>query len=113
MLVRIHSGHTSLSAPLNKGLVEDIENGLAAGRFTVATVEAGVLFVLGVTQLALVRVVQEPTSAFAVSLSQQMCALILRGLGLTGAEADLIAAQASDEIVRKGGSPALVGKTAH
>jgi hypothetical protein len=50
----------------------------------------------------LVRVVQEPTLAFAVSLSQQMCALILRGLGVAGAEADLIAAQASDEIVRKG-----------
>lgn len=113
VLVRIHSGHTSLSAPLNKGLVEDIENGLAAGRFTVSTVEAGVLFVLGVTQLALVRVVQEPTGPFAVSLSQQMCALILRGLGLGGPEAELIAAQASDEIVRKGVSPTPPGKTAH
>lgn len=102
VLVRIHSGHTSLSAPLNRGLVEDIEVGLASGRFTVATVEAGVLYVLGVTQLALVRVVQEPTLAFAVSLSQQMCALTLRGLGVAGAEADMIAAQASDEIVRKG-----------
>lgn len=102
VLVRIHSGHTSLSAPLNRGLVEDIETGLASGRFSVATVEAGVLYVLGVTQLALVRVVQEPTLAFAVSLSQQMCALILRGLGVAGAEADLIAAQASDQIVRKG-----------
>jgi AcrR family transcriptional regulator len=102
VLVRIHSGHTSLSAPLNRGLVEDIERGLASGRFAVPTVESGVLYVLGVTQLALVRVVQEPVLAFAVSLSQQMCALILRGLGLAGAEADLIAAQASDEIVRKG-----------
>lgn len=102
VLVRIHSGHTSLAAPLNRGLVQDIETGLASGRFTVATVEAGVLYVLGVTQLALVRVVQEPTVAFAVSLSQQMCALTLTGLGLPRAEADLIAAQASDEIVRKG-----------
>lgn len=102
VLVRIHSGHTSLTAPLNRGLVEDLEAGLARGRFAVATVEAGVLYVLGVTQLALVRVVQEPTVAYAVSLSQQICALILRGLGVAGAEADLIAAQASDEIVRKG-----------
>lgn len=102
VLVRIHSGHTSLTAPLNRGLVEDVEAGLARGRFAVATVEAGVLYVLGVTQLALVRVVQEPTLAYAVSLSQQMCALILRGLGVAGPEADLIAAQASDEIVRKG-----------
>lgn len=111
VLVRIHSGHTSLTAPLNRGLVEDIEKGLASGRFAVATVEAGVLYVMGVTQLALVRVVQEPTLAYAVSLSQQMCALILRGLGVAGAEADLIAAQASDEIVRRGAVPLAASPT--
>jgi len=101
VLVHIHSGHTSLTAPLNRGLVEDIENGLATGRFEVATVESGVLYVLGVTQLALVRVVQEQNRAFAISLSQQMCALVLRGLGINGAEADRIAARASDAIVRQ------------
>jgi AcrR family transcriptional regulator len=113
VLVRIHSGHTTLSAPLNRGLVSDIETGLASGRFAVATVEAGVLFVLGVTQLALVRVAQEPVAAFAVSLSQQMCALILRGLGLPGAEAELIAAQASDEIVRQGSYPVAPAGLSH
>lgn len=102
VLVRVHSGHTSLSAPLNRGLVDDISRGLAAGRFSVATIEAGMLYVLGVTQLALVRVVSEPTQTLAVGLAQQMCALMLRGLGLTTPEADLIAAQASEEIVRAG-----------
>ena len=111
VLVHVHSGHTSLSAPLNRGLVDDIEKGLAAGRFTVPTVEAGVLFVFGVTQLALVRVVQEPSPAFVVSLSQQMCGLILRGLGIAAAEADLIAAQASDEVVRRGGALSVPDKT--
>jgi AcrR family transcriptional regulator len=101
-LVRIHSGHTSLEAPLNRGLVDDISTGLASGRFSVATLEAGVLYVLGVTQLALVRLTQEPAGSLAVSLAQQMCALLLRGLGLAQSEADLIAAQASDEIVRRG-----------
>jgi AcrR family transcriptional regulator len=101
VLVHIHTGHTSLTAPLNRGLVEDLETGLAAGRFDVATVESGVLYVLGVTQLALVRIVQEPNPALATSLSQQMCALVLRGLGVPGAEANQIAAQASDGIVRK------------
>jgi AcrR family transcriptional regulator len=101
VLVHIHSGHTSLTVPLNRGLVEDLETGLATGRFEVATVESGVLYVLGVTQLALVRIVQESNQAFTVSLSQQMCALVLRGLGIPGAEADKIAAQVSDAIVRK------------
>lgn len=109
VLVHIHSGHTSLSAPLNHGLVEDIETGLARGRFAVATVESGVLYVLGVTQLALVRIVQEPTNALAVALGQQMGALILKGFGVPAAEAELIAAQASDEIVRRGALPSPDG----
>jgi hypothetical protein len=102
VLVRIHGGHTSLDAPLNRGLVDDMENGLGSGRFTVPTIEAGALYVLGVAQLALARLSQEPTPSLAVSLAQQMCALLLRGLGLPLQEADLIAAQASDEIVRRG-----------
>lgn len=102
VLVRVYSGHTSLNLPLNRGLVDDVTKGLAEGRFAVPTLEAGVLYVLGVSQMALVRLTQEPTISLAVSLAQQMCALMLRGLGLPGAEADLIAAQASDEIVRSG-----------
>jgi AcrR family transcriptional regulator len=102
VLVRVHSGFTSIDAPLNRGLVDDISKGLASGRFRVATIEAGVLYVLGVNQIALVRIVQEPSPALAVSLAQQMCALMLSGLRLPDAEADLIAAQASEEIVRLG-----------
>lgn len=101
-LVRVHSGHTSLEAPLNRGLVDDISRGLGAGRFRVATLEAGVLYVLGVTQMALIRVVQEPSVGLAVSLAQQMCAMLLSGLRVPDVDADLIAAQASDEIVRAG-----------
>lgn len=102
VLARIQSGLTSLSSPLNRGIVDDIASGLASGRFAVPTVEAGVLYVLGVTQISFVRILQEPTANLAVGIAQQMCALVLRGLGLPAAEADLIAAQASDEIVRQG-----------
>ena len=101
-LVRVHSGHTSLGAPLNRGLIDDISRGLAVGRFRVATLESGVLYVLGVTQMALTRIVQEPSAALAVSLAQQMCALMLSGLRVPEMRADLIAAQASEEIVRVG-----------
>lgn len=101
-LVRIHSGHTSLDAPLNRGLVDDISRGLAAGRFRVATLEAAALYVLGVTQMALARIVQEPSVPLAINLAQQLCAMMLSGLRAPEVEADLIAAQASDEIVRAG-----------
>jgi AcrR family transcriptional regulator len=101
-LVRVYSGHTSLEAPLNRGLVDDISQGLQAGRFRVATLEAGLLYVLGVTQMALFRIVQEPSAALAVSLAQQMCAMMLGGLRVSEGDADMIAAQASEEIVRVG-----------
>jgi hypothetical protein len=101
VLARIQSGVTSLAAPLNRGLVDDIAEGLATARFSVATLEAGVIYVLGVTQIALVRVLEEPTSHVAVGLAQQMCTLTLRGLGIDASAGDLIAAQASDEIVRR------------
>jgi AcrR family transcriptional regulator len=104
-LVRVHSGHTSLDAPLNRGLVDDISSGLGAGRFRVATLESGVLYVLGVTQMALTRIVQEPSPALAISLAQQMCAMMLSGLRVPDMDADLIAAQASEEIVRVGAYP--------
>jgi AcrR family transcriptional regulator len=102
VLVRLHNGRGSWASPLNRGLIDDIETGLARGRFGVATVESGVLYVLGVTQFALERLAREPNPALAVSLAQQICALILRGLSVPSDEADLIAAQASDEIVRRG-----------
>jgi AcrR family transcriptional regulator len=102
VLARIHSGHMSMNAGLNRGLVDDIAAGLAAGRFAVATSEAGVLYVLGITQIAFLRVLEEPTLTSAVALAQQMCALLLRGLGVPVADADLLAAQASDQVVRQG-----------
>jgi AcrR family transcriptional regulator len=111
VLVRVHGGVTSLTSPLNRGLVEDISNGLAVGRFLVATLEAGVLYVLGVTELALIRIVQEPSPALAVSLAKQMCALMLSGFRLSDAEADMIAAQASEEIVRRGAFAADLAAT--
>jgi AcrR family transcriptional regulator len=102
VLVRMHAGAPSTEAPLDRGLVDDISNGLATGRFAVATLESGILYVFGITQAAFVRVVKEASQGLAINLAQQMCALLLRGLGLSAAEADLIAAQASDEIVRRG-----------
>ena len=102
VLVRVQSGHTSLTSPLNRGLVDDISKGLSSGRFRVATLESGVLYVLGVTQMALVRIVKEPSPTLAINLAQQMCAMLLSGLRVLDVEADLIAAQASDDIVRGG-----------
>lgn len=101
-LVRFYGGGTSLTAPYNKGLVDDISRGLREGRFTVPTVQSGVLFVLGVAHTTLVALLRDSQIDLAVSLSQQMCTLLLKGLGLDEPEAARLAAQTSEEIMRAG-----------
>ncbi|MGA0601498.1 TetR/AcrR family transcriptional regulator [Caulobacter sp. KR2-114] len=102
LLVRLHGGHAALGSPLNRGLRADIEQGLAAGRFTVPDVDAGVLFVLGLAQITMVRVAVEPQPEPAARLAQDLGTMLLRGLGLASPQADQLAAEAADEIVRRG-----------
>ncbi|MBI1197030.1 MAG: TetR family transcriptional regulator [Phenylobacterium sp.] len=101
-LVRIQTGLINLQSPVNRGLVDDIRAGLASGRFAIATLEAAALFVMGVMQAAVARTAAEPSKSAAVGLAQQMNALILQGLGVPGAEAQAIAAQAADELIGAG-----------
>lgn len=101
-LVRIHGGYLSLDGEYNRPVVDDIAAGLASGRFSIPTLESGVMLVIAVTQVGLMRIVQEPGLALAVAKAQQMLLLLLRGLGVETAEAGRIAAQVSDEVVRVG-----------
>ena len=102
VLARMNAGSASLETPMNRGLIEDISAGLASGMFAVATVEVGVLYVFGLAQVSLARVAETPALGATVALAQQICALLLRGLSVPAAEADLIAAQSADEIIRRG-----------
>ena len=102
VLLRVYSGLTSICAPLNRGVVTDVSKGLAMGRFAIPTTEAGVLLVLGVAHMGLARILREPTASLAVAIAQQLCGLLLRGLGVPATEAESLASQASDEIVRLG-----------
>jgi AcrR family transcriptional regulator len=94
------SGQTLPSMKLNKGTVDDVTAGLAQGRFSVATVEAGTLFVLGVGHAGLVRFNGDRAAASNIWIAQQLCQLVLRGLGIAPAESELIAAQAAEDILR-------------
>jgi len=94
------SGQTLPSLALNQGTVDDVAAGLAAGRFSVPTTEAGVLFILGVGHAGLTRFVGHHGATSNIWVAQQLCQLTLRGLGVPLAEAELIAAQAAEEIIR-------------
>ena len=95
------SGQTLPSMKLNKGTVDDVSAGLAQGRFTVPTVEAGALFILGVGHAGLTRFSGDRQASSNVWLAQQLCQLVLRGLGVAPTEAELVAAQAADDILRR------------
>jgi AcrR family transcriptional regulator len=101
VIIRFHTGQ-ALEAPLNRGVVSDVTAGLASGRFALASMESGLIYVIGVVQAAFVRVAGDPNLAHAVTLAQQIGALELKGLGVPGPEAESLAAQAADEIVRQG-----------
>jgi len=94
------SGETLPALKLNQGTVDDVRAGLAAGRFTVPTVEVGTLFILGVGHAGLARFSGNRDAASNVWIAQQLCQLVLRGLGVAPLEAELVAAQATDEILR-------------
>jgi len=106
VLLRSSSRLSRTAAPLNRGVLADVSRGLMSGRFAVPTVDAGVLMVLGVAQIALARVLDEPNKTVGAALGQQLCALLLRGLGLNGAEAETIAARAAHEVI-EGTAPSV------
>jgi AcrR family transcriptional regulator len=99
VLLRLSPSLAATDAPLNGGVLSDVSDGLRAGRFAVPTAEAGVLLILGVAQIALARLLREPSQALAAALGQQLCALLLRGLGLEAREADRLAAQAAHAVI--------------
>jgi AcrR family transcriptional regulator len=99
------SGGATPSLALNQGTVDDVTAGLAAGRFTAPSAEAGVLFILGVGHAGLTRFAGQQGAASNTWIAQQLCQLTLRGLGVDLAEAELIAAQAAEEIIRSPDRP--------
>ena len=106
VLLRASPQASHMTTPLNQGVVADISQGLLAGRFAVPTAEAGVLLVIGAAQAMLARVIGEPSPSVAAVITQQLCALLLRGLGLAAGEADGIAARAVHEVLGPTGAAA-------
>lgn len=84
---------------LNKALVDQISLGLVNGRFRLATAEAGALSVLGIAGAGIRRLSADACSIEnATAISQQLCAFMLRGLGLRDSESNQLAARAAHEI---------------
>ncbi len=100
VIVNADSGRALASDDLNRGLIADLANGLGSGRFNFATVDGAVLFVEGVVRHLMLRTTDTADEAAAIATSQQMCTMLLRGLGITTEEAYRLSAWAMDDLVR-------------
>lgn len=94
-------GQTFPSMQLNQGTMDDVALGLAQGRFTISTVEVATLFILGVAHAGLMRFNGDRGAVANIWIAQELCHLVLHGLGLPREEARLIAAQTAEDILRR------------
>ena len=92
--LRIMAGIASTQNPLNRGVMHDVADGLASGRFAAASVEAGALFVIGTCQVSLMRAVEEVEREPVSIISRALSSILLRGLGVGVKEANRISADA-------------------
>lgn len=96
-MIRLMAGTVDPKAPLNKGLRTDVAAGLVDERFTGTTREAAVVFTIGVAQMVFIRATQGSKAA-VVEMCRAQVALMLRGLGVRGAEAEALAGRAADAV---------------
>jgi AcrR family transcriptional regulator len=99
LLGRIDDSQLSASAALNQGVVSDLAYGLSTGRLSFDTIDAAIIFVAGTARVVVLAATRATDDASAQAMAQQMVAMVLRGLGLTGSEPDDIAASAIAAIV--------------
>jgi len=92
---------SSSSMPLNDGLEADLAAGLHSGRLVIPSIDAGLLYVIGVAHSLLLAAVRYRDLSRAMIAAQQLCMLMLRSFGLSNHEAEMIASQAADSIIRR------------
>ncbi|MFM0045650.1 TetR/AcrR family transcriptional regulator [Paraburkholderia sediminicola] len=80
----------AVSDEMNRGVVYDLECGQASGRFRLPSIPAALALSLGTITMAIRTVVAEPTPE---DFPETIAAMILRGLGMSVAEAKRVAAK--------------------
>lgn len=85
---------------LNDGLRDDLAAGLHSGRLAIPTIESGLLFVIGIVHSLLLATARGRERTRSVLTAQQLCSMMLRSFGLDHQNAELIASQAADDIIR-------------
>lgn len=98
VMLRLFPGASIPDAAMNAGVRADVATGLAAGRFSGVTQEAGVLLAVGVVQIAVGRVLAHDDPRKAQALCRELAFGLLRGLGMDAPAAQATAAKAAADI---------------
>jgi AcrR family transcriptional regulator len=93
-LWRLNTGATMVDAPVNRGLVDVVQQGIGAGRFKHVDVETGVLLVMGIIVITLRHLFEERVNRAPHAIAERMAAGLLRALGVAAGRADRLAADA-------------------
>jgi AcrR family transcriptional regulator len=99
IMLRGHDRALGADHPLNAGVRADVALGVSSGRFRPLSLQAGVLYVVGVCQMLLAAVIMEQMDTVAARLAtEELLVLLLTGLGLAEAEARSISAKAVETL---------------
>ena len=101
LIARLPLEDVAADSDTNLRAVADLRAGLAQGRLAILTLDTGLTFVLGAGQALVSRVLLDREPGLVLSVSQQFVTLVLRAFGLPPIEAELIASEAADRILRQ------------
>lgn len=100
-MMRLFAGATLPDAPMNRGLLADIQAGLADGSFRDLTLETGLLMAMGMGTIAVTRVLEAAGTMEPTTLSRDLNFGLLRGLGVAESAAREISAAAVADIFKE------------
>ena len=107
VLWKLNPGATMADAPINRGLRDVVQRGIRTERLRHVDIESGVLLVMGVIVIVLRHVLEErlvtPPSAIAASMASGL----LRGLGISTAQAARLANSAAADLLQPTGKKSV------
>jgi AcrR family transcriptional regulator len=98
-LWRLNTGATLVDAPINRGLVDVVQQGIETGDFKPVDVETGVLLVIGIIVITLRHMFEERIRTEPSAIARHMAAGLLRALGVAASRAARLAGDATAAVL--------------
>jgi AcrR family transcriptional regulator len=98
-LWRLNTGATLVDAPINRGLVDVVQQGIETGDFKPVDVETGVLLVMGIIVITLRHMFEERIRTGPSAIARHMAAGLLRALGVAASRAARLAGDATAAVL--------------